>query len=96
MLVSSMKFEDSFVHDLSRLTRKLLQVLLQDDVKEDTDYQVGIRMESERITSVEESPETVSYTHLKFFSVLADETTDVSQKIVNHLHNTLQNNTKII
>ena len=30
--------------------------MLPDDVKEDTEYQAGIRNEADRITSVEESP----------------------------------------
>lgn len=57
MIVTSMKFDDRYEHDPSDLARKLLQVLLPDDTKQDTEYQAGIRTEAEMITFVDESPE---------------------------------------
>ena len=57
LLLSSMKFEDEYEHDVDQLAKKLLHVLLPDDLREDTESHAAIRREAEEITATEGSEE---------------------------------------
>ena len=55
LLISSMKFDNEYEHDVEQLAKKLMHVLLPDDSAEDKQSELQIRRESELIGSTEES-----------------------------------------
>ena len=55
LLISSMKFDNEYEHDVDQLAKKLLHVLLPDDSAEETLSQVDVRRRSEEIGATEES-----------------------------------------
>jgi hypothetical protein len=55
LLLSTMRFEDGYEHDVDQLAKKLLHVLLPDDSMEDTVSHAAIRDEADAIVAVQDS-----------------------------------------